>query len=697
MLLVFAESPVDAQGPPPVAPSLSAEARAFAQATAAGERVEVVDKRTEYGRTFANPGGTTFTQERSTVPMFGRDSSGRLAPIDTVLVKDAGRVRPRASAVDLVFPSADTSTLSMSYLGHKISLTLEGKLKDPILDGDTATYSEVFPGVDLKLTATPEGYREVYVVKTRAGAANPALRKLTHPATGVHGRLVPRTGGGATFVDPASGAAVFSTAQATMWDSTGDEQPVSGRLAKPSGGQARLDEGIEGSIEDPEDAPSPHDQVAEMPVSVTGGALEVTPDANLLTGPDTVFPVYIDPWDGIDTYARLMLRSDGEKAWQFQDDEGMGRCPTSYTTFCAGPYVKRLFYKFDQGDLRDVDKVLHAEFRVRNVFSMSCDARTVELHRTGNVNSGTNWPGTGAISFIDDYTGANGWGGECAGQADIEFSSEALRSAAASLASGSADYITLRLKAKDEADQRAWKRFSQAGVLSVSYARYPKAPSQVGVMSGKDPRCAEADDAPFIASQQPKFAATPQTKFNGLDPADPHLQIKFQAQSLVDGVWQDALGGNEVPYSYSPSTSPWGKDNVREVLDLAVLGRTLTKGLHRMRALTRTHYTYRNSAGDYISGVLESGSWTPDEGKWCHFRIDPDAPPAPVITGGAPYVIETDETGRLDRGGPGIAGTFTLKPGETSGTSQAPGQVTKQGWVARGTWVPSRCPDRLAR
>ena len=34
-------------------------------------------------------------------------------------------------------------------------------------------YAEVLPGVDLRLTATTEGYREVLVVKSAEAAANP--------------------------------------------------------------------------------------------------------------------------------------------------------------------------------------------------------------------------------------------------------------------------------------------------------------------------------------------------------------------------------------------------------------------------------------------------------------------------------------------------------------------------------------------
>lgn len=44
--------------------------------------------------------------------------------------------------------------------------------------GDTATYRDVLPGVDLRVTAQALGFSEVLVVRTRQAAADPRLARL---------------------------------------------------------------------------------------------------------------------------------------------------------------------------------------------------------------------------------------------------------------------------------------------------------------------------------------------------------------------------------------------------------------------------------------------------------------------------------------------------------------------------------------
>ncbi|MFD0479756.1 hypothetical protein ACFQ0B_75140 [Nonomuraea thailandensis] len=46
-----------------------------------------------------------------------------------------------------------------------------GALPKPTLSGDTATYPEVMPGVDLQVTADVDGFSHLLVVKSRAAAA----------------------------------------------------------------------------------------------------------------------------------------------------------------------------------------------------------------------------------------------------------------------------------------------------------------------------------------------------------------------------------------------------------------------------------------------------------------------------------------------------------------------------------------------
>ncbi|WP_258177232.1 hypothetical protein [Streptomyces solincola] len=168
----------------PPAKNLAQSASALAAQT--GTPVEVEAERTAYSTTLANPDGT-FTLSQSTTPQRARGSDGTWKGIDLTLQRRTdGSIGPKSSVVDLSF-SAGGSGQDMIRLGHEqgsVTLGWPEGLPVPTLDGATATYPEVMSGVDLQLTATDTGYREMLVVKTAEAAANPALDKVTLTATG---------------------------------------------------------------------------------------------------------------------------------------------------------------------------------------------------------------------------------------------------------------------------------------------------------------------------------------------------------------------------------------------------------------------------------------------------------------------------------------------------------------------------------
>jgi hypothetical protein len=157
--------------------SVGGEAAASQRAAASGESVEVEGERTEYSTTDANPDGTfTLTQETSPQRVHAADGSWR--GVDPTLERYAdGSVGPRAAVVDVNF-SGGGSGANMLRLGSgqgSMSLGWPGTLPVPTLSGATATYAEVLKGVDLELTATAEGYREILVVKSAEAASSPDL------------------------------------------------------------------------------------------------------------------------------------------------------------------------------------------------------------------------------------------------------------------------------------------------------------------------------------------------------------------------------------------------------------------------------------------------------------------------------------------------------------------------------------------
>ncbi len=145
------------------------EQSASERAALTGEPVEVPSERTEYTTTVANPDGT-FTLTQSTQPQRARAEDGSWQDVDVTLEERSdGTVGPKAAVVDMAFSGGGDGSglLSLGRDGQELRMGWPTSLPEPTLDGATATYANVpVDGVDLQMTATAEGYREVLVVRS---------------------------------------------------------------------------------------------------------------------------------------------------------------------------------------------------------------------------------------------------------------------------------------------------------------------------------------------------------------------------------------------------------------------------------------------------------------------------------------------------------------------------------------------------
>jgi hypothetical protein len=166
---------------PPAPAPLSEGQKALEQAQESGQRVEVTGERTERTTVFANPDGYTFTLEESSVPVRVPVSGGGWQKPDATLVQHAdGTVGPKGAAVQMAFSGGGSGPLArIEDDGRSLALDWPGTLPAPRLDGPSALYPEVLPGVDLQVTATPQSFQHVLVVKTPEAAASEELQKLT--------------------------------------------------------------------------------------------------------------------------------------------------------------------------------------------------------------------------------------------------------------------------------------------------------------------------------------------------------------------------------------------------------------------------------------------------------------------------------------------------------------------------------------
>ncbi|GAA2923489.1 hypothetical protein [Streptomyces enissocaesilis] len=262
------------------------EQSASERAVQSGEAVAVTAATTEYTTTVANPDGT-FTLTQSTQPQRARTEDGTWAGIDTTLVTRAdGTVGPKNAVVDLSFSGGGNGSQMVRLgVGEKVlGLGWPGTLPKPALAGATATYANVpVDDVDLQLTATAEGYREVLVVKTAQAAASPELQQVRLSTVGEGLSVVPGEGGGVRAVD-ADGNAVLRGPAGQMWDSAGDDDTQGGpepqllRAAQEPQPQSQQESGRDPAT------PGQGDASAELPVEVRDGSISVVPDQDLLRG-----------------------------------------------------------------------------------------------------------------------------------------------------------------------------------------------------------------------------------------------------------------------------------------------------------------------------------------------------------------------------------------------------------------------------
>ncbi|MFJ3898388.1 LamG domain-containing protein [Streptomyces sp. NPDC090083] len=646
--------------------SLSAEAAASQKAAADGSRVEVAADRTEYETTYANPDGTTFTRDQSTVPVRVRQSAGSWTDPDaTLAVRANGSVGPKAAVVDLTFSGGGEGSglVDIARDGKSLRLGWPGVLPKPTLNGADAVYADVLPGVDLRMTATTEGFRDLLIVKTPEAAVDPALKKVAFSLQSDGLTVAPTSGGGMTAVDD-DARPVFAAPPALMWDSQGDA-PTAGvatqleRIATVtstvSPSLSATTDPSTGTKDDGTAGPGDGDASAVLPVQVSSDSLTVVPDATLLGNTDSsAFPVYIDPSVGLDQTAHTYLRSDGVSDFNWSngsdnEGKGTGHCSSWNGYYCGPGYTERLYFQFSPSGLAG-KKVLSATFRATESWSFTCDPRWVDLERTSNISSSTTWStrpnNLGTMASRDVAAGRSSLCDPSQPAAPIEFTGSSLTTTVGNFAAGKFSRLTLLVKARDETDTSAWKRFRDDAVLSVTYVALPAVPTKAGIVQSGGVTCENDSATPdVIGSPTPSLTARVWTATGGGSGASLRAHYYIQQRSSA-GTWSVATEpvrptsgyvGNGVVLTYPSPIS-------------------LSEGtLYRFAVFSRSYY----NSGD---SFLESHSTVTTQ-EWCYFTVDTTGPKEPTVAfgSGSPYSACTANA--CDPGGgPGVQGQFAFSP-----------------------------------
>jgi hypothetical protein len=613
------------------------------QAAATGAPVEVAAQTSETSRTLANPDGT-FVTEISAGPVRVRRGGGWV-PVDTTLeVAADGSVRPRATTTRLAFSGGGEGTwLAQIADGSRwFALGWSGHLPAPTLAGDTATYVDVLPGVDLQVTASTDSFSERLIVRDAHAGANPALTSLRFPVRVSDGLTVHRSPSGGFSVMTDAGNELFASPQPIMWDSSGDgvTAATTGPLtsAASTGPETSTlvdggDEGGDGAAIAAEDSPGEGDQVATMALGVEGQSVSVTPSAAMLTSAATTFPVTIDP--GVyytatrNGWGMVNATYPTTSYWKFTGDEGMG-----YNT-TAGTNKKRLFYMFSTSAMNS-KHLLAATFKAYETFSYSCTASTVEAWETSAVYSSSTWNSQPVWRTKNSSQSvAYGRDGCSPGGAWVSFN--VLPAVSHSKALGGSN-TTIGLKASSETSNYGWKRFRYDATLSVLYNTPPATPTSLNTTSPTT-SCVTGASRPVIAKVDPPTLNATINDSDGSKGQTVRGDFQVTAADHTTVVWSASTAYKAPGVTYSLNAP------------------TLADGT----------YAWRVQAYDGTDASAWSG--------FCEFTVDGTAPPAPSVTTpasappGSCLVLPDAPSNDEASCGVGDTGSFTFVPGDATTTT----------------------------
>ncbi|MEN3307834.1 MAG: hypothetical protein V7603_4036 [Micromonosporaceae bacterium] len=597
----------------------AADRRAVDKARAEGHPVEVVERASATQKWLAKPDGSMRLEE-SAGPSRVRRADGTWADLDPALRAVDGRLRPTASPTDVAFSTGGAGPFAtMATDRGRLSLTWPGTLPAPAVAGDSATYREVLPGVDLVVRADGGGFSHVLVVKDRAAAQNPALRtiRLGLSGSGLSGRTT--ANGGLEFV-AGDGTVAASGSEALMWDARGGADAT-----QPGEGARRA--------------------VAAM--SFEAGALVLRPDQALLTGAGVQYPVYVDP-----SYAKA------DKRWAFANTSNesnngevrVGRRPDTGAVY-------RSYFTYDVSALRG-KRIFDAKFNSTIIHSWSCVSTPFSVYQVASAGSGQlSWSGPALGTKMGEASGhahkpSTGAGCSDDPQPDMHVEigggmAAAVRAAATASATEIAFAITAHSGGGGESTDNRWKKFKLADTkLTADFNSAPSVPTGAST-DGRG--CATGTGRPTLSTATPTLRAV----VGDPDP-ETDLQAAFEWQrydtTVSPAVWT-AMGTGQMN-----NLRPGGSGSVQ-------IKSGLVQGeIYRWRVHTTDPWNYNGT----------SGIDTSDPTGWCEFGVDLEGPQA------APGVSSTVYGSDLNQvyGGVGRTAPFTFT---ASGVSDV--AAYRYGWA----------------
>lgn len=450
----------------PCPPSRPDKISAGLAARLCGGRVEILDARTETTQVWAEADGS-LTAEKHLGAVRFRDGDTWKA-IDRTLVRRAdGSVGPRSDPRPVTISgrrNAGTDLLVAAGDGReKVTLGWTGPLPEPVLDGSSATYAEVRPGVDLVVTVTPTGFEQFLVVKRRSALAEVASVRL--PLRLPTGATTSPSRQGLTVADT-RGRNAGRIPVARMWDDDG-----------------------EGEV--------------EVVARRKGAAHELvmTPDADWLADQARQFPITIDPGytfpeAEFDTY--VASNTSTSQAWSSVLRIG---------TQNSGGTKRLAFLNLDIQDVKGA-RVNWATLKLWETYAPSCTAAGWQVYRVPDgalANDGTVWSNRpGEVEIMGTSSETKGAAGCPAGWVTIDATRLVQYGADRRL-----DRMTAGLRPYWDNTNAFYKEFKalDSGTLPHLSLNWNEVPDLADMATTPATSCVAGDGRPYLNTTTPTLEA----------------------------------------------------------------------------------------------------------------------------------------------------------------------------------------------
>jgi RHS repeat-associated protein len=569
------------------------------------KRIEVLSARTEKTDLWALPEGGFSSQVYTGPVRFRRD--GAWKPVDLSLqAQPDGSVapvgHPRGLKLSGKTGAGEHALATVDVAGDTLSMAWTGALPKPVLSANTATYSEVRPGVDLVLTATRTGFEQSFVARDRQAAQRVA--SVTLPLRSKALRFL-GDGPGSFAIRDAKNVTRGRIPSPRMWDA---QRGAAGEITreKPLRVQARPRKAAKGFV-------------AKAGVDAAGGtgaiALRIDADTDWLADPATVYPVTIDPTVDVDPASDTFVRTDSTIDRSGANEIEFGKS-AGYT---ARGLLTWPMEQFAGASIRS------AKLHLWNWYAATCTNNGWWATTVQPYTNPVTWASQPAyIDWAGYSVETRGFSSACDdGWITMDVKAFAQRAADNKWVNG-----YMGLQAYNESTVNGWKQVrslqadddDQIPHLTIDF---DAAPFVTGLTtSPATAACATGAGRPWISSRTPVLRAT----VSDADTANLPVTFEWAQAGSNTLIGTQTLAG--VPSNTAPSvTVPAG---------------AFTDG---------GSYSWRVRTTD---GVRTTTS------PWCEFTVDTSRPGVPAVSSALYPSIATANT--WGHGGAGQAGTFTFAP-----------------------------------